>query len=125
MKQIFALTVAVALWHTPVMAQDAADTEPGEGLDLMEEGARMLMRGLIDELEPTLDALRDNVEDMGPAFAEFARSVGPAFGALLEQVDDLRNYEVPEFLPNGDIIMRRRPDAPDWAPEPDVSEIEL
>ncbi|MFA8441518.1 AAA+ family ATPase [Yoonia sp.] len=126
MKQIFALTVAAGLLWTPALAEDAPETEMGEGLSLMEEGARMLMRGLMDEMEPTLEALRENVEEMGPAFAEFIQSVGPAFGDLLEQVDDLRNYEAPEFLPNGDIIMRRSPDAPVWAPEPEEgAEIEL
>lgn len=89
----------------------------GDGLNLMEEGARMLMRGLMAEMQPTIEDLRDTFEEMGPAFAEFAQSVGPAFSELLSQVDDLRNYEAPEFLPNGDIIMRRSPDAPIWIPD--------
>lgn len=117
MKQTIALTFAAALFFTPAVAEDnpdAPDAEMSEGLDLMEEGARMLMRGLIVELEPTLDALRDSFQDMGPAF-----------GTFLEQVDDLRNYQAPELLPNGDILMRRRPDAPIWEPEPDGAEIEL
>ncbi|KQB97225.1 AAA+ family ATPase [Loktanella sp. 1ANDIMAR09] len=125
MKQILALTVAAALLCVPAMAEDALEGDMGEGLDLMEEGARMLMRGLMSEMEPALDALRDNVEQMGPALGEFVQSVGPAFGALLEQIDDLRYYEAPEILPNGDIIIRRSPDAPAWEPEPDTTEIEL
>ncbi len=125
MKQIFALTLAVGVLSAPALAEDAADTEMSEGLNLMEEGARMLMRGLLDEMEPTLEGLREEFAEMGPAFAEFARSVGPAFGELLEKVDDLRNYEAPEFLPNGDIIMRRSPDAPVWQPDEESSEIEL
>jgi hypothetical protein len=125
MKQFLALTVAAGLLCAPAMAEDAPESEMGEGFDLLEEGARMLMRGLMSEMEPTLEALRDNVDQMGPAFGEFVQSVGPAFGALLEQVDDLRHYEAPEILPNGDIIMRRNPDAPVWEPEQDTSEIEL
>lgn len=125
MERIFALTIAAGLLVAPAMADDTAETDMGEGLSLMEEGARMLLRGLLDEMEPTVEALRDSFEQMGPAFAEFAESVGPAFAELLEQVDDLRNYEAPEFLPNGDIIMRRSPDAPLWAPEAEGSEIEL
>ena len=126
MKQIYALIVAAGLACAPAFAEDAPETEMDQGLNLMEEGARMLMRGLMDEMEPTLDALRNNFEEMGPAFAEFVQSVGPAFGELLEQVDDLRNYEAPEILPNGDIIMRRSPDAPAWEPElEEGSEIEL
>lgn len=107
------------------MAQDGPDPQTEEGFDLMEEGARMLMRGLMNEMEPTIDALRDSFQEMGPAFAEFAQSVGPAFAELLDQIDDLSNYDAPELLPNGDIIMRRRPDAPVWEPEFDGSEIEL
>ncbi len=109
----------------PVMAQDTPDAEVEEGFDLMEEGARMLMRGLMSEMEPALRDMRDAFEQMGPAFADFASSVGPAFAELLEQVDDFRHYEAPEFLPNGDIIIRRAPDAPDWQPAPDEGEIEL
>ena len=126
MKRILALTIATSVLWTPALAEDPPKPQADEGFSLMEEGARMLMRGLMDEMEPTLDALRDSFEEMGPAFAEFAQSVGPAFGELLEQVDDMRNYDAPEFLPNGDIIMRRRPDAPEWEPELDEgSEIEL
>lgn len=117
MKTMYAFTVAAILLWTPLVAEDAPETDMNQGLNLMEEGARMLMRGLMEEMEPTLDALRENLEEIGPAFAEFVQSVGPAFGELLEQVDDLRNYEAPEFLPNGDIIMRRSPDAPVWKPE--------
>lgn len=126
MKQIFALTVAVGLLCTPAVAEDAPKTDMNDGLNLMEEGARMLMRGLLEEMEPTIDTLRDSFEDLGPAFGEFAQAVGPAFSDLLEQVDDLRHYDAPEILPNGDIIMRRSPDAPVWEPVPETSEeIEL
>ena len=125
MKQIIALTVAASFSWTPALAQDTTVPDTSEGFDLMEEGARMLMRGLMDEIEPTIEALRDNFEEMGPAFAEFAQSVGPAFAELLEKVDDLSNYDAPELLPNGDIIMRRRPEAPVWEPQMEGSEIEL
>lgn len=125
MKQIAVLTIALGLTVTPVLAQDDASPEVDEGFSLMEEGARMLMRGLMAEMEPAMDDLRDTFEQMGPAFAEFAQSVGPAFAELLNQVDDLRNYAAPEFMPNGDIIIRRKPDAPIWEPDPETGEIEL
>lgn len=125
MRQIFACTLAIGLVVTPALAQD--ETAPGadDGFSLMEEGARLLMQGLMTEMEPALEDLRGTFEEMGPAFAEFAQSVGPAFAELLNQVDDLRNYEAPEILPNGDIIMRRAPDAPQWTPDPETGEIEL
>ncbi len=125
MKQIIALTLAVGLTVAPAMAQDQSDAEVEEGFSLMEEGARLLMRGLMTEMEPVITDLRDSFEEMGPAFGEFAQAVGPAFAELLNQVDDFRNYEAPEFLPNGDIIIRRKPDAPAWEPDPETGEIEL
>lgn len=125
MKHLYALSVVAGLSCTPVLAQDAPQSEMGEGLNLIEEGARMLLRGLIDEMEPSLDALSDSLADIGPAFGEFALSFGPAFQDVLEQIDDFSNYEAPEILPNGDIIMRRSPDAPVWQPEQNPSEIEL
>jgi hypothetical protein len=58
-------------------------------------------------------ALRDMMEGMEPAFddaLDYMRSLGA--------IDDPLNYQMPEVLPNGDIIIRRRPDAP--ALEPDA-----
>lgn len=129
MKQIAVMTIVLGLSVSPVVAQDDPVPEVEEGFSLMEEGARMLMRGLMTEMKPAIGELRETFEQMGPAFAEFAQSVGPAFADLLNQVDDLRNYGAPEFMPNGDIIIRRKPDAPFWQPdvEPDqdMGEIEL
>lgn len=127
MKQLVVITLSTVLAVTPAVAQDDAVPELDEGFSLMEEGARMLLRGLMTEIEPTIEDLREGFEDMGPAFAEFAQSVGPAFAELLNQVDDFRNYDAPEFLPNGDIIIRRSPDAPVWEPEPDpqTGDVEL
>ncbi|MGJ8621536.1 MAG: AAA+ family ATPase [Yoonia sp.] len=91
----------------------------------MQEGARLLMRGLLDEMEPAITDLREGFEAMGPALAEYAAAIGPALTVLLDQVDDIRNYQAPEFMPNGDIIIRRKPEAPIWMPDPDTGEIEL
>lgn len=57
-------------------------------------------------------ALRDMMQGMEPAFdqaLDYMRRLGA--------IDDPLNYQMPEVLPNGDIIIRRRPDAP--ALEPD------
>jgi hypothetical protein len=35
----------------------------------------------------------------------------------LGAIDDPRHYQMPEILPNGDIIIRRREDAPALGPE--------
>lgn len=72
--------IAALAFAAPAVAQDDGVEE---GVDLLSEGTRMLLRGLMDEIEPALRELR---------------------GAL----QDLDAYEAPEILPNGDIIIRRK-----------------
>ena len=67
--------------------------------------------------EPTLPeqldrALRDMMEGVQPTLEE-ALEYMRSFGAI----DDPRHYELPELLPNGDIIIRRREDAPAFRPD--------
>ncbi len=116
MKHI-ALALALSLSATPAVAQ-----ETEEGFDLMEEGAKLLLRGLMTEMEPALKELEDFAEEVGPAMKLLADEMGPALAELMNQIDDIRNYDPPEILPNGDIIIRRRAEAPEFEPG---AEIEL
>lgn len=52
---------------------------------------------------------------------DFADEVSPMIERLDTLIDDLDRYEAPEMLPNGDIIIRRRPDAPPFEPSEDGS----
>ncbi|KPP85012.1 MAG: hypothetical protein HLUCCA08_11585 [Rhodobacteraceae bacterium HLUCCA08] len=115
------LATAIALSPVPLAAQEG---EIGDGIDLMEQGARMLMRGLLSELEPQLDEFEALAGDMGPMLQSMTEEIGPGLLDLLRQVDSFRHYEAPEILPNGDIILRRRPDAPVWV-APDNGEVDL
>jgi len=56
-------------------------------------------------------ALRDMMETMKPALDDLLDTL-----EVFEQIDSLENYERPEVLPNGDIIIRRRDEAPEWQP---------
>lgn len=112
MKQIAAFTLAAGLALSPAMAQNHDQGEVGEGLNLMEEGAKILLRGLMSEMEPALEDLRDLAEEMAPAFAE-----------LQELIGDFSNYHMPEVLPNGDIIIRRK--IPLMVEPPEEGEVEL
>lgn len=110
-----ALSLMLALCLAlPVAAEDAAPRAPrgdvGQGIDLMGEGARLLLRGLMDEVEPALRGLGQDIAALRPVLEDIARMIG-----------DARNYQPPEMLPNGDIIIRRRVPVP-VAPE---GEIEL
>lgn len=81
----------------PATAQETEDSGPS----LMERGLSLFFDGFQQEMAPHLD-------DMATAMSE----IGPALDKLLALVDDMTNYEMPEMLENGDILIRRKPDAP-------------
>lgn len=114
MKRI-AVIFCAALLATSATAEG---TDTREGLSLMERGAQMFLRGLLEDMEPAMDELRTLADEFGPQMQEFMQSMGPALADLINRVDDLAHYEAPEILPNGDIIIRRKPDAPEYVPQP-------
>lgn len=93
----------VLLLASPLAAQETppAPAPEEDGFDLMEEGAKLLFRGLMSEMEPALD-------EMGKALSEME----PALKELMSLVDDIRNYDAPKVLENGDILIPRKKDAP-------------
>lgn len=106
---------ALLLFLTAATAQEAAPPpETGEvedGFSLIEEGTKLILRGLLDRVEPTL---KDMGEDLDSLMAEME----PALRDLAGLIGDIRNYHPPEMLPNGDIILRRKvPLDPEAAPE--------
>ena len=103
MKQIAALALAASLSATPVLAQDDE-----RGLSLMEEGARLLLRGLQKEMEPAMKDLQKFTDEIQPGLKRMMDEMGPAFAELFDKIDDITAYHPPEILPNGDIILRRK-----------------
>lgn len=100
----------------PLAAQDTTAPPDDEGFSLMEEGAKLLFRGLMQEMEPAIDGMGEAIQEIEPRMQE-----------LLALIDDIRNYEAPQMLENGDILIPRRktPDTP-ALPEPGPNgEIEL
>ena len=59
------------------------------------------------------EELRKNLEQLSEDTQEFFESwvddLGPLLNSLRDKIDDLSEYEPPEVLPNGDIIIRRKP----------------
>ena len=109
MRQILApitlcLTLSLVV-PAPVLAQDA-QSDRDEGLSLMERGMRLLLDGFIQEMEPALDEMAKAMEQLEPMAKQLAALIG-----------DVQYYEQPERLENGDIIIRRKADAP---PPPDL-----
>ena len=72
-------------------------------------------RPLSEELD---QVFRDLIEHMKPALDELLETL-----EVLENIDSIEHYERPEILPNGDIIIRRRDDAPSF-PDDDGKEPE-
>ena len=101
-QTLLAGILASALLAAPAVAQDVAPDLPEEETPgLMQRGAEMFLRGLMNEMGPSLREMESALKDVQPEIRK-----------LLALVDDLRNYQAPERLPNGDILIRRKPDAP-------------
>lgn len=117
-----AAIVALLLSAAPLAAEEEAPNS------LIEDGARMFLRGLMQEMEPALKSLEDLADQMEPALRDFAQTMGPALRQLMDEVEDWSVYEPPVMLPNGDIILRRKvplKPEPETVPDDGGTEIEL
>ncbi|WP_298843312.1 hypothetical protein [uncultured Roseobacter sp.] len=104
MSQMNAIIFAAALTALPAQAEEQGPPS------MMERGLQQFLEGLLLEAEPALEGLSDFMAQMGPALTD-----------LMRQVEDWSVYEAPEILDNGDIIIRRKPAAPE-IPKPEDDE---
>lgn len=88
----------------------AAEAPKGDGRDLMERGLELFFDGLRGEMDPVLKDLEAFIAGAGPALQSFVEEMGPALRKLMEDVQDWSVYEPPVVLPNGDILIRRKPE---------------
>jgi hypothetical protein len=110
MKQLLlAPAFALTLLALPVQAQD---TPAEQETSLWDWGMSLFGDAVTQELEPALGDMKALIDQLGPA-------VAPAIEKMMALVDDMTNYELPEMLENGDIIIRRKPDAPVVEPPAD------
>lgn len=117
MKHIIALPLVTFLLATPLWAEDEPST--------MKRGAQLFFEGLKKEVAPALDGIAKLMEEAGPALEDFITEMGPKFQGVLDDVEDWSVYEAPEIQPNGDILIRRKPDAPEITPEEQMPQVEL
>ena len=103
----FLISAALAASLTMPFASTVL-AEEDDGFSLMEEGAKLFMRGIIQEMEPAIEELNELSQELEPALKQMMQEMGPAFAELLDKVDDITMYHPPEMLPNGDIILRRK-----------------
>ena len=115
MKTAIALSLCLAAG--PVLAEDAPAPPKDEGFSLMEEGMKLVMRGMMSEMQPALDEMGKALDEMEPHLKE----LGPKLQQLIALIDDIKNYDAPVMLPNGDILIRRNAPMlrkPDALPQP-------
>ncbi len=104
--------ICTALALCCALAPSAGLAEEEDAPSMMERGAQQFLEGLLLEMEPAFESMRGFMEQMGPALAD-----------LMEEIEDWSAYEPPEILPNGDIIIRRKPEdapAPELQPQIDL-----
>ncbi|NUH66014.1 hypothetical protein HTT03_12035 [Sulfitobacter sp. S0837] len=114
MTRFIPLIALCALLPISAVAQDETEER---GLGLMERGAQMFMDGIMEEMGPVMEGFEGFTEAMRPALRDFAREMGPKLTELLDEVEDWSAYQAPEMQPNGDIIIRRKPDHPMLPPD--------
>ncbi|MCY1127356.1 hypothetical protein OU426_10875 [Frigidibacter sp. RF13] len=97
------VSLLLSLSAAPLAAETTAPADPSaeEGMSLIDEGIKIILRALLDDVQPKMEELQKGLDE---ALAE----MGPALKDLLLKIDDFRNYHPPEVLPNGDIIIRRK-----------------
>lgn len=91
MKLLFAPLLVVAALSAPA-ASAQEDDSLSEGMRRLSEGSRIILERIMGDLAPMMAELRS-------------------------MINDFSRYEMPEVLPNGDIIIRRKPEDP--APDHD------
>lgn len=84
--------------RTDAPRTDAPASDFGSGIE-------DFMRNMLTEAQPHLNELGRNLGGLVGA-------VSPVLSDIADLMDDARNYQAPERLENGDILIRRRADAP-------------
>ncbi|UWR42002.1 hypothetical protein K4F85_03625 [Phaeobacter inhibens] len=128
LSRILALSGLLILPLTPSAQAENAPASEDEGSSLMQRGAELFWEGLRQEMAPAIDDLQALADDFGPSLQGFLSEMGPALAEIAGKVEDWSVYDRPEILPNGDIIIRRKPEAapdatPDATPEGQQDEV--
>jgi len=113
MRHVLTLPLIVMLAALPAQAQEDAPS-------LLEDGIRDLFERMVEDMRPAVDDLSALVEEYRPLVELLGEEMAPALAEVLGQIDSITYYAPPVILPNGDIVMRRRPDAPEWVPPEDA-----
>jgi len=90
-------------------AQSLDPPSKTEDEGMISRGFRMMIDGLFAQIDPTMEEMGQALEGLEPLMQDLATQLG-----------DIRYYERPERLPNGDILIRRKADAPPVTQPPET-----
>ena len=116
---ILTLSVSSALAQEasdPLPPQKATPEEQGENTGKMKDGLRLFLEGLSGGMGRTMEDMGGLAEQAAPALRDLFAQLGPAWQSILDQVEDFSDYEAPQVPPNGDILIRRKDEAPEYVP---------
>jgi hypothetical protein len=108
------LVFALLLVTSPLAAETAPENDMDQGFSLLQEGAKLLLRGMASQVEPALKDMTDALEAAKPQLLE-----------LLSMMGNINDYHLPERLPNGDILLRHKTpqEMQDQAQQPSETEL--
>ena len=98
-----ALAGPAALAQTDDLARSDHDERFTDGLEDIPGQVEQALRGLIDRMKPMVDDATDLMDVLG-------------------EIDSPQHYDKPVILPNGDILIRRSPDAPEWDADENIED---
>ena len=106
-----ALALCLILAAAPVLAQDAPvpETQP--------EPQPETPPALMDQVEGLMQKFLDRI---APQMEQGLNALEPEIQGFLDQMRDMVQFYPPEVLPNGDILIRRRPPSDQTAPPSEV-----
>lgn len=110
MRSLAVFLLASTMIAGPAIAQTPYEPPPADNpsgsLESDLDGALDgIMGKLLEQVQPHLDRLGRDLNDTVTSFS-------PVLNELGTLMDDVGNYQAPERLENGDILIRRRADAP-------------
>ncbi|MBU3029328.1 hypothetical protein [Paracoccus marinaquae] len=114
-----ACILALPLGAAPVQAQTEYEPPLAEDIPEAEDGLSLIERGIGAFMEEFWQDVGPDLNQLGESMSSSLSRMTPVLEDLSALIDDLGNYQAPERLEGGDIIIRRKPGAP---PPPVIGE---
>ena len=102
MKHLYAALVILSIGMSPTQADEPS-------LGLIKQNEQFFLKSLLKQLPDALNDLEALTRPLELSLRSFTQEIAPYWGDLLQKVEDWSIYRAPKVLPNGDIILRKKP----------------